>query len=159
MQARWMTRLGAVAALLALVACTGGGPDCRGLTNESLLRDMDARIADSQRIWDDGWRDICARHGQPPPVGSRALAAWNASTRLEVDELRARWQASVKADGDWLRRQDRPPQCPQGRGTSAKWGLHSSIGDGEPEYYCDSCKADLASKHGDGDGLLSWRRL
>jgi len=144
---------------LALVACDRGGPVCRGLTDESLLRDLDARTKVTQRIWDDGWADICARYGQPPRMGSSGASAWIQMTQAETDQLRSRWQAALDADGAWLKAQNRLPKCPQGGGTRATWGLHSAIGDDEPEVYCDECKNSLYRKYGDSDGLLSWRRL
>jgi hypothetical protein len=145
--------------LAGLSACDAGGPPCRGLPDEGFMRDLDARTAVTQRIWDDGWEDICARYGQPPRQGSSALQTWIATTQVEVDQLRARWQRSVNADLEWMGTQNRPAKCLRGSGTRATWGQYTPMGDGTPDYFCDSCKNEALSKYGDNGGRTPFRRL
>ena len=144
---------------LALVACDRGGPVCQGLMDESLSRDLDARLKVTQSIWDDGWDDICARYGQPPDMGSSKFSAWSQMTQAETDHLRSRWQAALNKDLEWLQAQNRLPKCSQGSQTKAKWGQYSDSGEGKPAFLCEGCRNAHIRLHGEIKGPFSWRRL
>lgn len=139
------------------------GPPCGGRPDSARLQDDSLRFKAMQDVWNDGWRDICARHGDPSAMSPSEQRRWEASTRTEIERLRAKQEAAkVAYFAEAQESGPIPRHCLSGEGSQATWELHDENADGsEPaSFFCDRCREASLQEHGDNSRYgLHWRRL